>query len=210
MGELARSVHQHGGTIFGAIPRALVDRELAYGPTDELVVTDTLRDRNDTFRSSFAAPRKLDAPWDRGSRRPQPAGSGAGVIVSCSWPRRAATSAPVAVSHAWAVWSLGSPLRSRGEEEQGSAHADPERGERRERHRMRSAGERQLARRASGRYDTADAVGEKDGVVEVPGVFGAVEKRLTESLLRAESRPWEGCVWQQDRESTVFGRDCAA
>ena len=49
MGELARSVHQHGGTIFGAIPRALVDRELAYGPTDELVVTDTLRDHNDTF-----------------------------------------------------------------------------------------------------------------------------------------------------------------
>jgi cytokinin riboside 5'-monophosphate phosphoribohydrolase len=45
MGELARSVHQHGGTIFGAIPRTLVDRELAYGPTDELVVTDTLRDR---------------------------------------------------------------------------------------------------------------------------------------------------------------------
>jgi hypothetical protein len=49
MGEVARSVHRHGGTVFGAIPRALVDRELAYGPADELVVTDTLRDHNDTF-----------------------------------------------------------------------------------------------------------------------------------------------------------------
>ena len=45
MGELARSVHLHGGTIFGAIPRTLVDRELAYASIDELVVTDTLRDR---------------------------------------------------------------------------------------------------------------------------------------------------------------------
>jgi uncharacterized protein (TIGR00730 family) len=46
MGAVARSVHRHGGTIFGAIPRSLVDRELAYGPADELVVTDTLRERN--------------------------------------------------------------------------------------------------------------------------------------------------------------------
>ncbi len=52
MGELARSVHEHGGRIFGAIPRTLVDRELAYGPADELVVTDTLRDHNDTFSST--------------------------------------------------------------------------------------------------------------------------------------------------------------
>ncbi|HEX8133059.1 MAG TPA: hypothetical protein VF880_06490 [Actinomycetes bacterium] len=49
MREVARSVHRHGGSIFGAIPRLLVDRELAYGPADELVVTDTLRDHNDTF-----------------------------------------------------------------------------------------------------------------------------------------------------------------
>jgi cytokinin riboside 5'-monophosphate phosphoribohydrolase len=45
MRELARSVHQHGGRVFGAIPRALVERDLAYGPTDELVVTETLRER---------------------------------------------------------------------------------------------------------------------------------------------------------------------
>jgi cytokinin riboside 5'-monophosphate phosphoribohydrolase len=45
MGEVARAVHEHGGLVFGAIPRALVERELAYGPADELVVTDTLRQR---------------------------------------------------------------------------------------------------------------------------------------------------------------------
>jgi uncharacterized protein (TIGR00730 family) len=45
MGEVARAVHAGGGTVFGAIPRALVERELAYGPADELVVTGTLRER---------------------------------------------------------------------------------------------------------------------------------------------------------------------
>jgi len=45
MGEVARAVHEHGGRVFGAIPRALVERELAYGPADELVVTETLRQR---------------------------------------------------------------------------------------------------------------------------------------------------------------------
>jgi uncharacterized protein (TIGR00730 family) len=58
MGEIARSVHRHGGTIFGAIPRALVDRELAYGPADELVVTETLRERKaemDAHADAFVA-----------------------------------------------------------------------------------------------------------------------------------------------------------
>jgi cytokinin riboside 5'-monophosphate phosphoribohydrolase len=45
MGELARSVHDHGGTVVGVIPRGLVDRELAYDPADELLVTETLRER---------------------------------------------------------------------------------------------------------------------------------------------------------------------
>ena len=45
MGEVARAVHDHGGRIFGAIPRSLVERELAYGPADELLVTETLRER---------------------------------------------------------------------------------------------------------------------------------------------------------------------
>jgi hypothetical protein len=49
MAEVARSVQASGGEVFGAIPRALVERELAYGPADELVVTETLRERNDTF-----------------------------------------------------------------------------------------------------------------------------------------------------------------
>ena len=49
MGELARSVHEHGGTVVGVIPQGLVDRELAYDRADELLVTETLRDHNDTF-----------------------------------------------------------------------------------------------------------------------------------------------------------------
>jgi hypothetical protein len=49
MGELARSVHANGGTVVGVIPQGLVDRELAYDLADELLVTGTLRDHNDTF-----------------------------------------------------------------------------------------------------------------------------------------------------------------
>jgi uncharacterized protein (TIGR00730 family) len=45
MGEIARSVHAHGGTVIGVIPQGLVDRELAYDPADELLVTETLRER---------------------------------------------------------------------------------------------------------------------------------------------------------------------
>jgi uncharacterized protein (TIGR00730 family) len=45
MGAVARAVHSGGGEVFGAIPRSLVERELAYGPADELVVTETLRER---------------------------------------------------------------------------------------------------------------------------------------------------------------------
>jgi cytokinin riboside 5'-monophosphate phosphoribohydrolase len=45
MGEVARATHQAGGRVHGVIPRVLVDRELAYDPADELVVTETLRER---------------------------------------------------------------------------------------------------------------------------------------------------------------------
>jgi uncharacterized protein (TIGR00730 family) len=45
MGEVARSVHDHGGTVIGVIPQGLVDRELAYDPADELLVTTTMRER---------------------------------------------------------------------------------------------------------------------------------------------------------------------
>jgi uncharacterized protein (TIGR00730 family) len=51
MGEVARAVHEHGGTVIGVIPQGLVDRELAYDPADELLVTGTMRDHNDTFSS---------------------------------------------------------------------------------------------------------------------------------------------------------------
>ena len=45
MGEVARSVHARGGTVVGVIPQGLVDRELAYQPADELLVTTTMRER---------------------------------------------------------------------------------------------------------------------------------------------------------------------
>ena len=45
MGEVARSVHEHGGTVVGVIPQGLVDRELAYHPADELLITTTMRER---------------------------------------------------------------------------------------------------------------------------------------------------------------------
>ena len=45
MGELARAVHRAGGEVCGVIPRALVEREMAYGPADELIITETLRER---------------------------------------------------------------------------------------------------------------------------------------------------------------------
>ena len=45
MGEVARSVHEYGGTVVGIIPKGLVDRELAYDPADELLVTGTMRER---------------------------------------------------------------------------------------------------------------------------------------------------------------------
>jgi uncharacterized protein (TIGR00730 family) len=58
MGEVARSVHEHGGTVVGVIPQGLVDRELAYDPADELLVTETMRDHNDTFPVKTSAKRR--------------------------------------------------------------------------------------------------------------------------------------------------------
>ena len=46
MGAIARSVHRHGGTVFGVIPEALKEREgIAYDLADELVVTKTMQER---------------------------------------------------------------------------------------------------------------------------------------------------------------------
>jgi uncharacterized protein (TIGR00730 family) len=45
MGELAAAARSHGGRTIGVIPKALVHREMADTDADELVVTDTMRER---------------------------------------------------------------------------------------------------------------------------------------------------------------------
>lgn len=46
MGAIARSVHEHGGSVFGVIPEALKEREgVAYGLADELIITKTMQER---------------------------------------------------------------------------------------------------------------------------------------------------------------------
>jgi len=45
MGEVAAAARSHGGRTVGVIPKALVHREMADTEADELVVTDTMRER---------------------------------------------------------------------------------------------------------------------------------------------------------------------
>jgi uncharacterized protein (TIGR00730 family) len=45
MGELARSVHDHGGKVIGVIPEFLQARELAFSGAQEMIVTDTMHTR---------------------------------------------------------------------------------------------------------------------------------------------------------------------
>jgi uncharacterized protein (TIGR00730 family) len=45
MGALAVAVRQHGGRTVGVIPKALLHREVADVESDELIVTDTMRER---------------------------------------------------------------------------------------------------------------------------------------------------------------------
>jgi uncharacterized protein (TIGR00730 family) len=45
MGALAGAARAHGGRTIGVIPKALVHREVADTEADELVVTDTMRER---------------------------------------------------------------------------------------------------------------------------------------------------------------------
>ena len=45
MGEVARSVHEHGGKVVGVIPESLTTAEIAYHNADELIVTETMRER---------------------------------------------------------------------------------------------------------------------------------------------------------------------
>lgn len=46
MGVIAKSVHENNGYVYGVIPQALKEREgVAYEIADELIVTDSLRER---------------------------------------------------------------------------------------------------------------------------------------------------------------------
>ena len=46
MGVLAKAVHQYNGHVFGVIPHALKNKEgVAYEIADELVITDSMRER---------------------------------------------------------------------------------------------------------------------------------------------------------------------
>jgi len=45
MGDVARAVHAHGGHVIGVIPERLRTVELAYEQADELIVTETMRER---------------------------------------------------------------------------------------------------------------------------------------------------------------------
>ena len=45
MGAVASAARSHGGYTVGVIPKALVHREVADTEADELVVTDTMRER---------------------------------------------------------------------------------------------------------------------------------------------------------------------
>jgi uncharacterized protein (TIGR00730 family) len=45
MGEIARNVQKGGGKVVGIIPQSLVDLEFAYANADELIVTNSFRER---------------------------------------------------------------------------------------------------------------------------------------------------------------------
>lgn len=51
MGRLAQAVHRGGGRVLGVIPQSLRDREIAYEPADELIVTRDLRERKAIMES---------------------------------------------------------------------------------------------------------------------------------------------------------------
>jgi len=51
MGQLARTVQEHGARVIGVIPQALVDKEIAYHNADELVITANMRERKATMEA---------------------------------------------------------------------------------------------------------------------------------------------------------------
>jgi uncharacterized protein (TIGR00730 family) len=55
MGEVARSVHEHGGKVCGVIPEAIHSRGLAYDRCEELLVTPDMRERKAAMEARAAA-----------------------------------------------------------------------------------------------------------------------------------------------------------
>jgi uncharacterized protein (TIGR00730 family) len=51
MGEIARSVQKSGGKVVGIIPQSLVDLEIAYANADELIITNTFRERKEEMET---------------------------------------------------------------------------------------------------------------------------------------------------------------
>jgi uncharacterized protein (TIGR00730 family) len=47
MGAAARSLHKHGGKVIGVIPQMLVEREVAYRESDELIISKGMADRKE-------------------------------------------------------------------------------------------------------------------------------------------------------------------
>lgn len=55
MGDVARAVHANGGHVIGVIPERLRTVELAYEEADELIVTETMRERKAIMESRAGA-----------------------------------------------------------------------------------------------------------------------------------------------------------
>jgi uncharacterized protein (TIGR00730 family) len=51
MGEVARNVQAGGGRVVGMIPQSLVDLEIAYHNADELIITNTFRERKEAMET---------------------------------------------------------------------------------------------------------------------------------------------------------------
>jgi hypothetical protein len=51
MGVVSRAVHEHGGRVVGVIPEYLVRKGIAYEEADEMIVTETLRQRKAVMES---------------------------------------------------------------------------------------------------------------------------------------------------------------
>jgi hypothetical protein len=49
MGALAEAIHAGGGTVIGVIPQVMIDYEIGYMQSDELIVTTTMRERKQTM-----------------------------------------------------------------------------------------------------------------------------------------------------------------